>query len=121
MNRVNEKLLKKYSSTGPRYTSYPPATFFDTKFTNEQYQEKLIESNKESPENISVYIHIPFCPQICHFCGCTTETGFTKPFLERYIDALIKEFRRTCLNDSLRTEGILEGISDPKFVPEVKK
>jgi oxygen-independent coproporphyrinogen-3 oxidase len=38
-----------------------------------------------------VYIHIPFCPQICHFCGCTTETGFTKPFLERYIDALIKE------------------------------
>ena len=91
MNRVNEKLLKKYSSTGPRYTSYPPATFFDTKFTNEQYQEKLIESNKESPENISVYIHIPFCPQICHFCGCTTETGFTKPFLERYIDALIKE------------------------------
>ena len=33
MNRVNEKLLKKYSSTGPRYTSYPPATFFDTKFT----------------------------------------------------------------------------------------
>ena len=91
MNRVNEKLLKKYSSTGPRYTSYPPATFFDTKFTNEQYEEKLIESNKESPENISVYIHIPFCPQICHFCGCTTETGFTKPFLERYIDALIKE------------------------------
>ena len=91
MSIVNEKLLKKYSSTGPRYTSYPPATFFDTKFTNEQYQEKLIESNKESPENISVYIHIPFCPQICHFCGCTTETGFTKPFLERYIDALIKE------------------------------
>ena len=67
MNRVNEKLLKKYSSTGPRYTSYPPATFFDTKFTNEQYQEKLIESNKESPENISVYIHIPFCPIMLFF------------------------------------------------------
>ena len=42
-------------------------------------------------KEINVYIHIPFCPQICHFCGCTTETGFTKPFLERYIDALIKE------------------------------
>ena len=91
MSRVDNKLLKKYSSTGPRYTSYPPATFFDTSFSNDDYVEKLILSNNESPESISVYIHIPFCPQICHFCGCTTETGFTKPFLERYIDALIKE------------------------------
>ena len=89
--KINEKLLKKYSSTGPRYTSYPPATFFDTNFTNDDFEEKLIVSNNEFPQNISVYIHIPFCPQICHFCGCTTETGFTKPFLERYIDALIKE------------------------------
>ena len=91
MSKVDKKLLEKYSSTGPRYTSYPPATFFDTNFSNEDYVEKLILSNSESPESVSVYIHIPFCPQICHFCGCTTETGFTKPFLERYIDALIKE------------------------------
>ena len=91
MDRINEKLLKKYSTTGPRYTSYPPATFFDTNFTNDEYENKLIQSNNEYPQSISVYIHIPFCPQICHFCGCTTETGFTKPFLERYIDALIKE------------------------------
>ena len=91
MDKINEKLLNKYSTTGPRYTSYPPATFFDTNFTNNEYEEKLIQSNDEFPQSISVYIHIPFCPQICHFCGCTTETGFTKPFLERYIDALIKE------------------------------
>jgi oxygen-independent coproporphyrinogen-3 oxidase len=38
-----------------------------------------------------VYIHVPFCPQICHFCGCTTETGFSRPFLERYVDAVLKE------------------------------
>ena len=87
----NEKLLKKYSKTGPRYTSYPPATFFDSKFSNGDFEKKIIESNFESPNNISIYIHIPFCPQICHFCGCTTETGFTKPFLERYVDAVIKE------------------------------
>ena len=91
MNKINEKLLNKYSTTGPRYTSYPPATFFDTNFTNNEYEEKLIQSNDEFPQSISVYIHIPFCPQICHFCGCTTETGFSRPFLERYVDAVIKE------------------------------
>ena len=89
--KIDDKLIKKYSKTGPRYTSYPPATFFDTNFTNDDFQHKIIQSNNENPQNISVYIHIPFCPQICHFCGCTTESGFTKPFLERYVEAGIKE------------------------------
>ena len=89
--KVSDKLIKKYNKSGPRYTSYPPATFFDNNFSNEDFKLKIIESNSENPQNISVYIHIPFCPQICHFCGCTTESGFTKPFLERYVDALIKE------------------------------
>ena len=89
---LNKKdLLKKYNQSGPRYTSYPPATFFDSTFGNHDHEKHIIQSNNEKPENISIYIHIPFCPQICHFCGCTTETGFTKPFLERYVDALIME------------------------------
>ena len=50
--KINEKLLKKYSSTGPRYTSYPPATFFDTNFTNDDFKEKLIVSNNEFPQNM---------------------------------------------------------------------
>ena len=86
-----KKLLKKYNQSGPRYTSYPPATFFDYKFSNSDHERHIIESNNENPSNISIYIHIPFCPQICHFCGCTTESGYTKPFLERYVDAVIKE------------------------------
>ena len=84
-------LIKKYNEAGPRYTSYPPATFFNEYFKNEDYLESIEKSNYEKPENISIYIHVPFCPQICHFCGCTTETGFSRPFLERYIDAVIKE------------------------------
>ena len=84
-------LIKKYNEAGPRYTSYPPATFFNEYFKNEDYLESIDKSNFEKPENISIYVHVPFCPQICHFCGCTTETGFSRPFLERYIDAVIKE------------------------------
>ena len=86
-----KELLIKYNESGPRYTSYPPATFFDSKFSNSDHERHVVESNNENPSNISIYIHIPFCPQICHFCGCTTESGYTKPFLERYVDAVIKE------------------------------
>tara|TARA_B100000900_G_scaffold97033_1_gene80132 strand:- start:18349 stop:19725 length:1377 start_codon:yes stop_codon:yes gene_type:complete len=88
---IDNKLLKKYNKKGPRYTSYPPATHFSEKYDDKDFINSVINSNKEDPQNVSVYIHIPFCPQICHFCGCTTESGFTKPFLERYIEALLKE------------------------------
>ena len=38
----DEKLIKKYSKTGPRYTSYPPATFFDDSFSNLDFEKKII-------------------------------------------------------------------------------
>ena len=89
--KVDSDFLKKYNTSGPRYTSYPPATFFSNEYTNIDLKESVVLSNNENPSSISIYIHIPFCPQICHFCGCTTESGYTKPFLERYVDAVIKE------------------------------
>ena len=65
---VRRKLIKKYNESGPRYTSYPPATFFTESYGNEDYIKSIEISNQEKPESVSVYIHVPFCPQICHFC-----------------------------------------------------
>ena len=89
--KIDNLLVKKYNKQGPRYTSYPPANLFHNNYDNENFIKSIIQSNNEKPENISIYIHIPFCPQICHFCGCTTETGFSFNFIEKYINTLIKE------------------------------
>ena len=75
--KINE-IINTYNSSGPRYTSYPPATYFNNSYENKDFIKDIINSNNENPKNISFYIHIPFCPQICHFCGCTTEKGFTR-------------------------------------------
>ena len=47
-----------------------------------------------APDNISAYIHIPFCEHICYYCD------FNKVFLEgqpvdEYIEALLKEMKGT--------------------------
>jgi len=89
--KIDNYLVKKYNRQGPRYTSYPPANLFHNKYDNKKFTTSILQSNNEYPESISIYIHIPFCPQICHFCGCTTETGFTYKFIERYINAVITE------------------------------
>jgi len=91
MMNITSEFLEKHNVSGPRYTSYPPATFFHTNFSSFDYTQQLKASNKQLPENISIYIHIPFCPQRCHFCGCNTATGQKKPVVERYIQALKKE------------------------------
>lgn len=87
----NSQLIDKYNVAGPRYTSYPPATFFHDRFNNDDLLKNVQLSNYQKPENVSVYVHIPFCPQLCTFCGCTTYTGMGNDVIEKYINALVKE------------------------------
>ena len=85
---VSKESIDKYNVSGPRYTSYPPANFFNTAFTASDYVTEIKASNDQTPQNISLYIHIPFCPMRCHFCGCSTVMAQKKSIVERYIDAM---------------------------------
>lgn len=85
------EFIKKYETRAPRYTSYPPANLFNSSVNNDVYKEQITISNSQNPQNISLYVHIPFCPQLCNFCGCTTFFNSDKNRLNRYITALLKE------------------------------
>jgi oxygen-independent coproporphyrinogen III oxidase len=90
---ASNEFLNKYNVSGPRYTSYPPANFFNNEFSVADYISEIGASNKQVPENISLYIHIPFCPLRCHFCGCSTVIAQKKSVVERYIAAMKQEIR----------------------------
>ncbi|NDP21236.1 MAG: oxygen-independent coproporphyrinogen III oxidase [Paludibacter sp.] len=90
---ISENLFQKYNVPVPRYTSYPPATAFHAGFSSDNYVEQIKSSNNAEPQNISIYIHIPFCTQRCHFCGCNTALSQSEDRINRYIDAVIKEIR----------------------------
>jgi len=89
--KLTTQFLEKYNKTGPRYTSYPPATSFNNEFNQTDYIQALIQSNEDEPKNISIYIHIPFCPQLCFFCGCNTSAFESAAKIRRYIDCVLKE------------------------------
>ena len=90
MNNI-KKILAKYDKPGPRYTSYPPATYFSSEFDENIYKKNLIESNTSAPAGISLYIHIPFCNEKCFFCGCNMTRKMGLTFEERYVNALLTE------------------------------
>ena len=89
----DHRLIEKYNQPGPRYTSYPPANFFHEQFDGQQYLRLIEASNTDEPRNVSLYVHIPFCPQICHFCGCNTSLYKNEAEVEQYIKALLTEIK----------------------------
>lgn len=88
---ISEDLLKKYNVPVPRYTSYPPANHFKETFSESDYMNLLKESNKGKPENIALYIHIPFCNNICYYCGCNACSIGKGEMIIPYMKALKKE------------------------------
>ncbi len=88
---VSEKLLEKYNVPVPRYTSYPPANHFKDSFGENDYVKLLNESNNGKPENIALYIHIPFCKKICYYCGCNACATGRGDKVDPYVAALRKE------------------------------
>lgn len=89
----SEHLLKKYNVPVPRYTSYPPATEFTGSMTETDFKTMVSESNRKSPQHIAFYIHIPFCRQICYYCGCNATHIGRGTEVKPYIEALMRELK----------------------------
>jgi len=116
---MNIEIIKKYNKPGPRYTSYPPATFFHAGFGNEQYIKHLEISNSEEPKNISFYVHIPFCSKLCFFCGCNTSIMKSDDVVKRYVNAVVKEIKTVSsyLDKTRKVSQIHWGGGTPNAIP----
>lgn len=116
---MKQELLNKYSIPVPRYTSYPPANFFNESFTADSYKEAIIQSNEQNPQHISIYIHIPFCYHMCYYCGCNSQLLKDKNVVKEYIETLKKEIRMVLplLDHSRKISQIHYGGGTPTSQP----
>ena len=93
---MNTSLINKYNIPGPRYTSYPTVPFWDeAAFTADLWQQSVIRSFNESndAEGISIYIHLPFCEQLCTFCACHKRITKQHSVETPYLESVLKEWK----------------------------
>ena len=88
--RWDPALIRKYDVPGPRYTSYPTALQFDENFGSREYERYLLERPPVIGP-LSLYVHIPYCRNICYYCACNKIVTRDADVAERYIVALEKE------------------------------
>lgn len=75
----------------PRYTSYPTAAEFTTAVTAADRRQWL--GGIDVREAVSLYLHIPYCRELCLYCGCNTKKALRDDVIAAYRQALESEIR----------------------------
>ncbi|HMP44310.1 MAG TPA: radical SAM protein, partial [Sphingopyxis sp.] len=103
----------------PRYTSYPTAVEFHEGVGEADYARALDAVESATP--VSLYIHIPYCEQICWYCGCNTGAANRKQRLTDYLAALRAEITAVArrLGGRARVGRIAFGGGSPNAIAPV--
>jgi len=101
----------------PRYTSYPTAVEFGPTVG----PSDLAEAIRSARGDVSLYLHIPFCQEICWYCGCNTGRANRKDRVSAYLDALHAEVALvgSLLAPGTRVRRIAFGGGSPNAVAPV--
>ena len=89
---LTEDFLRRFDTPGPRYTSYPTADRFADDFGPSETEKVLTElAGGGSTAPLSLYVHIPFCEQLCYYCGCNKIITKHHERAGQYLDFLEAE------------------------------
>lgn len=89
---IPEELLRKLDVPGPRYTSYPTADRFVEAFGPAEYAQALRQRADGAMVGgvapLSLYVHVPFCEQVCYYCACNKVITRHHERSAEYLEAL---------------------------------
>ncbi len=113
---LQQKLTLKYNKPVPRYTSYPTAPHFHVKIDGKMYANWLANVSNNTP--VSLYVHIPFCPNLCLYCGCNTRITSNLNFMHGYCLSVVKEIKMVAkaVGKKLKVSHFQWGGGTPSYI-----
>lgn len=116
MDEYMKSSLEKYNTPVPRYTSFPPVPSWKGAADLTAILQNIKFFN-DLEEGIDLYIHIPFCEQLCWYCGCSRIIKKDKNLGTSYVDFLIKEWQFYLkMIPTLKIHSIHFGGGTPNFL-----
>ena len=104
---LTPEVLRAQDVNGPRYTSYPTADRFVEAFGEADYTSALRVARSTGAgvaRPLSVYVHIPYCEQLCYYCACNKIVTRHKSRGAEYL-ALLKTELALHLAELTKTGG----------------
>jgi oxygen-independent coproporphyrinogen III oxidase len=91
-----DPLIAKYDVAGPRYTSYPTVPYWQGTPSANEWLGHIGRSlsgaaARAGSQGAALYVHIPFCRDLCTFCGCNTRITRSHSFVMPYVQAVLTE------------------------------
>ncbi len=90
---AHQQLLEKYNVPVPRYTSYPTVPYWKDEPPSEAAWKSRVVQAFERQNEISLYLHLPFCEALCTYCGCNKRITKNHGVESPYIEAVLKEWQ----------------------------
>lgn len=81
--------LGLFDAKVPRYTSYPTAPHFSNDVGRDLFGSWIAEIPPGS--KVSLYVHVPFCRNLCWFCACRTQGTQSDAPVAAYLKTLKAE------------------------------
>ncbi|UZE25509.1 oxygen-independent coproporphyrinogen III oxidase [Pseudomonas sp. B21-056] len=115
--RWDSDLIRRYDVAGPRYTSYPTAAQFAGQVGSFDLLHALRDSRK-ARRPLSLYVHVPFCANICYYCACNKVITKDRGRAHIYLQRLEQEIQLIgChLDPAQRVEQLHLGGGTPTFL-----
>ncbi|WP_210485328.1 oxygen-independent coproporphyrinogen III oxidase [Microvirga antarctica] len=87
---MGDEVALRYASVQvPRYTSYPTAAEFTDAVTTVDHARWL--RHLDGDESVSVYLHVPYCRDLCFYCGCHAKVARRADVIAAYRETLEAE------------------------------
>ncbi len=108
-------LLPKYDLTAPRYTSYPTVPVWNESYPEGRFEAALKTVDAKSAGGLALYVHVPFCRALCHYCACNRVITQDESLPERYLSVLATEIAavRSRLDGAPRANEVHLGGGTP--------